>query len=77
MMSRGYTTTTKDELQEALNEVQAIKADIFKLGVSDTSKKYNTNLVEFIEFKNSLDVCEAVVKSALEREVSCGAHYIV
>jgi len=68
---------TKEELQEALDEVQAIKANISKLGVSDTSKKYNTNLVEFLEFKNSLDVCEVVVKSALAREVSCGAHYIV
>jgi succinate dehydrogenase / fumarate reductase flavoprotein subunit len=68
---------TKEELQEALNEVQAIKANISKLGVSDSSKKYNTNLVEFIEFKNSLDVCEVVAQSALAREVSCGAHYIV
>ena len=68
---------TKVELQEALDEIQAIKANISKLGVSDSSKKYNTNLVEFIEFKNSLDVCEVVAQSALAREVSCGAHYIV
>ena len=68
---------TKQELEFALREVQDIKANISKLGVSDTSKVYNTNLVEFIEFKNSLDVCEVVVKSALAREVSCGAHYIV
>ncbi|HIC12704.1 MAG TPA: FAD-dependent oxidoreductase [Sulfurimonas sp.] len=67
---------TKEELKEALDEVLAIKANISKLGVSDTSKKYNTNLVEFIEFKNSLDICEAVVESAIKREVSCGAHYI-
>ncbi|MDF1876286.1 FAD-binding protein [Sulfurimonas sp. SAG-AH-194-L11] len=68
---------TKEELIETLDEVQAIKKNISMFGVSDTSKKYNTNLVEFIEFINSLDVCEVVVKSAIEREVSCGAHYIV
>ena len=68
---------TKEELEVALREVEDIKANISKLGVSDTSKVYNTNLVEFIEFKNSLDVCEAVVNAALKREVSCGAHYIV
>ena len=45
--------------------------------MSDKSKKYNTNLVEFLEFCNTLDVCEAVVSGALAREVSCGAHYIV
>ena len=68
---------TKEELEEALTEVQNIKENLSKLGVSDTSKAYNTNLVEFLEFINSLDVCEAVVQSALQRKVSCGAHYIV
>lgn len=68
---------TKEELQIALDRVMAIKVGIHKLGVSDSSKAYNTNLIEFMEFKNSLDVCEAVVRAALSREVSCGAHYIV
>ncbi|MDQ7041911.1 MAG: FAD-dependent oxidoreductase [Sulfurimonas sp.] len=68
---------TKSELEEALSEIKSIKENISKYGVSDSSKIYNTNLVEFIEFKNSLDVCEVVVSSALSREVSCGAHYIV
>ena len=68
---------TKGELEEVLTEVQNIKKNLSKLGVSDKAKAYNTNLVEFLEFINSLDVCEAVVQSALKRKVSCGAHYIV
>jgi len=64
-------------LQEALVEVQNIRANIHKFGVSDKSKVYNTNLVEFLEFQNMIEVCEAVVSGALQRKVSCGAHYIV
>jgi len=64
-------------LQEALQEVQNIRANIHKFGVSDKSKVYNSNLIEFLEFQNMLEVCEAVVSGALQRKVSCGAHYIV
>jgi len=68
---------TKEQLKEALDAVKEIKANVHKYGVSDKSKEYNTNFVEFLEFLNTLDVCEAVVSGALGREVSCGAHYIV
>jgi len=44
--------------------------------VSDSSKIYNTNLVEFLEFLNMLYICESVVESAIKREVSCGAHFM-
>jgi len=46
------------------------------MGVSDKSKVYNTNLVEFLEFQNMLDICEEVASSALKRDVSCGAHFM-
>ena len=68
---------TKEQLQEAYNEIASIKEQLPLMGVSDKSKIYNSNLVEFIEFRNMLDVCEAVISAALSREVSCGAHYIV
>ncbi|WP_457746862.1 FAD-binding protein [Sulfurimonas sp.] len=67
----------KDELEFAKQEIQTLKANIERMGVSDSSKGYNTNLVEFIEFYNMLDVAEVVVESALNRRESCGAHYMV
>ena len=67
----------KDELKNALSEIEKIKSELHLMGVSDSSKVYNTNLVEFIEFRNMLDVCIEVATAALKREVSCGAHYIV
>ncbi|QSZ40623.1 FAD-binding protein [Sulfurimonas aquatica] len=68
---------TQEQLKSALLEVKELQASLNLMGVSDKSKVYNTNLVEFIEFKNMLEVCEQVVSSAIKREVSCGAHYIV
>jgi len=46
------------------------------MGVSDNSKVYNSNFIEFLEFQNMLEICENVVSSALKRDESCGAHYI-
>jgi len=68
---------SKKGLQEALDMIKNIKDKIPKMGVSDKSKIYNTNLIEFLEFINMIDICEAVIKSAIKREVSCGAHFMV
>lgn len=66
----------KSELQSALDEIKDIKSKLHLMGVSDKSKVYNTNLVEFLEFQNMLDICEEVASSALKRDVSCGAHFM-
>ena len=66
----------KSELQTALDEIKDIKSKLHLMGVSDKSKIYNTNFIEFIEFQNMLDICENVVSSALKRDKSCGAHYM-
>jgi len=69
----------KDEnrLNEALEFVQKQIKNINNFKVTDRSKIYNTNLKEFIEFKNSLAICEVIIKSALSRKESRGAHYRV
>jgi succinate dehydrogenase / fumarate reductase flavoprotein subunit len=68
---------TKKELLEAKKTVSDMKNNIPKMGVSDKSKIYNTNLIEFLEFINMVDVCKEVIDGALKREVSCGAHFRV
>lgn len=67
----------KVDLQSVHAEIKEIKSKIPLMGVSDKSKVYNTNLIEFLEFANMLDLCELVVEGALGREVSCGAHFRV
>ena len=66
----------ESELLRAQKEIQLLKNQLPMMGVKDDSKVYNTNLIEFIEFRNMLDVCEAVVVSALARKESCGAHFV-
>ena len=45
------------------------------MGIGDKSKDNNTNLVEFIEFGNTLEVVEMLLVGALHRTESRGAHY--
>ena len=66
----------KSELLAAKEEIERLKELLPMMGVKDTAKIYNTNLTEFLEFRNMLDVCEAVVNAALVRDESCGAHYV-
>jgi len=65
----------KAGMKTALDEVLKIKDDLPLMGVEDKSKIYNTNLVEFLEFKNMLELCEIVLLCAISREESRGAHF--
>jgi len=68
---------TENELKSLQKELLKIKEQLPLMGVKDTSKTYNTNLKEFLEFTNTLDICFEIVNAALKRHVSCGAHYII
>ena len=65
------------ELLGAKEKIEDLTQKLSLMGVSDSSQRYNTNLVEFLEFKNMLELSLSVVESALAREVSVGAHYRV
>ena len=67
----------KESLNATLNAVEEYIKQLPKMGVSDSSKLYNTNLVEFLEFKNMLELSRLVLSSALSREESRGAHFRV
>ncbi len=45
------------------------------MGVGDKSKTHNQNLIEFLEFRNALLLAQGVLKSAILRQESRGAHY--
>ena len=65
----------KKELEEALAKVEEMILQLPKMGVKDSSKIYNTNLVEFLEFKHMLKLSSLVLISAISRDESRGAHY--
>ena len=67
----------KESLQKVLDELRKLLQELPKMGVNDKSKKYNTNLIEFIEFKNMLELGEIILLSAIARNESRGAHFMV
>jgi succinate dehydrogenase / fumarate reductase flavoprotein subunit len=67
----------KTALQNVLNEVQEMKNILPKMGLDDKTKIYNTNLIEFLEFKNMLELAEFIIISAINRQESRGAHFRV
>jgi len=66
---------SKQKLEMALEKVQMWKEQLPQMGITDKNKTYNTNLKEFIELSNMIEIAEVIVKSALAREESRGAHY--
>jgi succinate dehydrogenase / fumarate reductase flavoprotein subunit len=71
----GIVRTTQ-QLNYALQRVDELYDALSSMGVSDPSPIYNTNLIEFLEFKNMLEIARSVAQAALQRKESCGAHYM-
>lgn len=65
----------KKSLESVLDKVREMKALLPKMGVGDKAKEYNTNLIEFFEFKNMLEISELILISAISRDESRGAHF--
>lgn len=62
-------------LEEACRAIREMRDALPQMGVRDDSPVYNTNLIEFLEFKNTLLLAQAVAEGALRRHESRGAHY--
>lgn len=63
------------QLNNFINELRVIKADLDNMGIGDKNRENNTNLVDFIQFQNLLEVGEVVLDAALVRDESRGAHF--
>lgn len=64
-------------LKAVLGAIRQIQRELPFMGPRDKSKMCNTNLVEFIEFGNKIELSEMIVVSAISRAESRGAHYRV
>lgn len=65
----------EEDLSLALEKIELWQEQYSKMGITDKSKSYNKNLVEFIEFKHMLDLSNIVTNCALSRKESRGAHF--
>jgi len=63
------------KLQSILGKIKKWIISTKDMGITDKSTIYNTDLKEYIEFKNMLDLSLVLITSALNRKESRGAHY--
>ncbi len=66
---------SKSSLTAVLAAIHQIQKELPFMGVVDKSREHNTNLVEFIEFGNALELSEILLVGAISRNESRGAHY--
>ena len=62
-------------LKSALESIKQMQRELKMMGIEDKSKNYNTNLVEFIEFLNLIELAEVLLIGAIARKESRGAHF--
>ncbi|HUV52061.1 MAG TPA: succinate dehydrogenase/fumarate reductase flavoprotein subunit [Dehalococcoidia bacterium] len=65
---------TGPQMEEALKKIKELKQRIKRVKVQDTSRVYNTNLVNVIETTNLIELAETIVVGGLARKESRGAH---
>ena len=65
---------TEEGMRHALETIRQLRERYANIRVNDTSKIFNTELLECIELGYGLDIAEASCLGALERRESRGAH---
>ncbi len=65
------------KLIKALDYINKKKEEIEKIGIKNKDRIYNKNLIELLELKNLISLCEAILLCAIQRKESRGAHYRV
>lgn len=75
MDTNAQVFRTAESLEHALEDIRALRKRYASVGVQDTSRTFNTDLLEAVELGFLLDVAETVVVGALNRQESRGGHF--
>ncbi len=74
MMEKVGIYRHETDMRAAVDEIQALRERYRDVRVQDTSKSFNTDLLEIIELGNMLDLSLITATSAIARQESRGAH---
>jgi succinate dehydrogenase / fumarate reductase flavoprotein subunit len=74
MMEKVGIYRKEDDMQKAVAELQRLKDRYREVRAQDSSKRYNTDLLEIFELQNLLDLALVTAVSAENRRESRGAH---
>jgi succinate dehydrogenase / fumarate reductase flavoprotein subunit len=75
MMADVSVVRDEKRMLSALKKLYELKERYTKVGLTDSSKKFNTEKLEVLELGALLEAAEVTAKGALERKESRGAHY--
>ncbi len=65
---------TGPAMTKGLDALRELQGRVGNVGVADTSRSFNTELLAALELANMLDLGECILRSGLQREESRGAH---
>jgi fumarate reductase flavoprotein subunit len=65
---------TGPEMATGVDRLKELQERARRVGIRDTSRSFNTELVAALELGNLLDIAECILASGLRREESRGAH---
>jgi succinate dehydrogenase / fumarate reductase flavoprotein subunit len=74
MMEKVGIYRNGTDMRAAVDEIQVLRERYRDVRVQDTSKSFNTDLLEIIELGNMLDLSLITATSAIARQESRGAH---
>jgi len=74
MMEKVGIYRKEEDMQKAVAELQALRDRYRDVRTQDSSKRYNTDLLEIFELQNLLDLALVTAASAGNRRESRGAH---
>jgi fumarate reductase flavoprotein subunit len=63
-----------DSLQKGADTLRKLQGRLSTVGIQDTSRSFNTELLAALELANMLDIAECMLASASNRRESRGAH---
>jgi fumarate reductase flavoprotein subunit len=65
---------TGPEMIKGADTLAGLQERVGKVGLADTSRSFNTELLAALELANMLDISETILQAGLQREESRGAH---
>lgn len=62
-------------LKQALSDIESLKSSLANVSVPLSTMRYNMDWIDALEVQNMVSVAEMVIKAALLRDESRGAHF--